>query len=365
MVLLVAGALTAQERFMYPAPDRPQVEVKQDIEFAPGLKLDLYRAPGSERVPVFLFANTLGGGRVQRDWPIYQGWARLAATRGFGAVVMDASNHPEQDFDSLLAYLAQHGAELGIDGNTVAVYAASANVTRGFALVENPKRSSVKAAVMYYGASDAGTLRPDLPVLFVRAGLDRPAMNRELDALAAAMLKANAPVRVLNHASGHHGFEVIDDSDTTREVIDETLRFVASALKPEYQRSLRETVLEAQAAGAVMTGDYATAAANYGALVPARPNDIRLLLSYGEALIGAQRYKEARTQLDRVKTLGGAGPRDLGVPAARAAALDHDTAAAIAWLESIPARFRPKSLVDDPAFASMRNLPEFKKLFER
>jgi hypothetical protein len=37
-----------------------------------------------------------------------------------------------------------------------------------------------------------------------------------------------------------------------------------------------------------------------------------------EALLGAKRYREARAQFDRVKQIGGAGPRDLGLPAARA-----------------------------------------------
>jgi hypothetical protein len=57
------------------------------------------------------------------------------------------------------------------------------------------------------------------------------------------------------------------------------------------------------------------------------------------------------------------GPRDLGVPAARVHA-ERDAAVAIAWLESIPARFRPRSLENDPIFATIRDQPEFKALFQ-
>jgi hypothetical protein len=41
-----------------------------------------------------------------------------------------------------------------------------------------------------------------------------------------------------------------------------------------------------------------------------------------------------------------------------------DGAAAIAWLESIPPRFRPRSLENDPIFATIRDRPEFKALFQ-
>jgi hypothetical protein len=58
------------------------------------------------------------------------------------------------------------------------------------------------------------------------------------------------------------------------------------------------------------------------------------------------------------------GPRDLGVPAARACMQKGDGAAAIAWLESIPPRFRPRSLENDPIFTPVRERPEFKALFQ-
>ncbi|MEO8658778.1 MAG: hypothetical protein ABI693_09920 [Bryobacteraceae bacterium] len=366
LLALTATLLPGQERFLYPLPS-DEISISHDVEFGPDLRLDLYKLAGAARgakLPVLVFANSIGGGAIERGWPIYQGWARLAAARGFGAIVMDGrENRAEEDLDLLLGFLEKHGAEHGLDGARVALYAASANVWRAFALVEDPKRSAVKAALIFYGTAEVTRFRQDLPVLLVRAGLDRPDMNRQLDAMAAAALSSNAPVRVLNHASGHHGFEVIDDTDETRAVIDEALRFAQTSLGSGYQASLRATAREATAAGAILRGDFALAANEYGALVPSRPNDIRLLMSYGEALTGAGEYKKALAQFDRVKEIGGAGPRDLGIPAARAAALDRNSEAALRWLQSIPARFRPTALSADPAFAAMRSQKAFQDLF--
>ena len=41
-----------------------------------------------------------------------------------------------------------------------------------------------------------------------------------------------------------------------------------------------------------------------------------------------------------------------------------DADAAIAWIRSIPERFRPADLRKDPVFASIQNRPDFIALFE-
>ena len=67
--------------------------------------------------------------------------------------------------------------------------------------------------------------------------------------------------------------------------------------------------------------------------------------------------------LEKLKDKG-LGPRDLGVPAARSCMLKGDGDAALAWLRSIPQRFLPRDLEKDPAFARIKDRPEFKALFE-
>jgi Tfp pilus assembly protein PilF len=87
-------------------------------------------------------------------------------------------------------------------------------------------------------------------------------------------------------------------------------------------------------------------------------------LAYGEALLGAKRYRDARSQFDRASQLGGLGARDLGVPAAMASALDGDGDAAMKWLKTIPRQYLPASLQQNAAFEKLRLRPDFQALFE-
>ena len=345
-------------------------EVRQDIAYRQwnghDLLMDVYypaSAARSARLPVLIVLNSNAESR--RKDPYYIGWAKTAVAHGFAAIDFDTHDDGiEEDFDRLVDYLAGHEGELHVDANRIAVLSFSGNATRGLPLVENATRTRIQAAVIYYGVADIPKFRLDLPLLFVRAGLDRPGMNQHSAAVIAEAVRQNAPITVLNYSGGHHAFDLVDNNAATREVIERTFAFLRSALSPDYQSALRRGIPEAGAAGAFMTGDYATASALYQGLVNAAPDDSRLLLSYAEALSGAARYKEARQQFDRVKTLGGVGPRDLGLPAARACIADGDPAAAIEWLKSIPKRFLPPSLQTAPEFASLRDRPDFLALFQ-
>ncbi len=365
------ATLLLAARFMFPVPDASQVEIRKDLLYMKAggkdILLDLYRpakiAPGT-RLPVAIFMNAIGGS--QRPWEIYVGWAKAATANGFAAINADPDvESGEAAFDALLAYVAAHADEFHFDANRIVVYAASANVSNALPWVENPKRTAVKAAAMYYGAAEVPVFRLDLPLLFVRAGLDRPGMNQALAAVSAKAIQANAPVTLLNHAGGHHGFEQLDDNDATRETIAATFRFFHSALDPAYQAGIRASITEADAAGAVASSDFARAVPLYASLVNPQTASVPLLLSYGEALIGAGQYKPARAIFERVKAIGTAGYRDLGIPAARAAALDGDGDAAVAWLKSIPTRFLPTALENDPVFAGLHSRDDFHALFKK
>jgi len=78
-------------------------------------------------------------------------------------------------------------------------------------------------------------VRLDLPVLFVRAGLDQPLTNQSFDRRIAAGIAANAPWTVLNYPGGQHGFDVFDDNDLSREIIEETFRFAQLAISGSHQ----------------------------------------------------------------------------------------------------------------------------------
>ena len=354
-------------RLAFPAPS-PAVRVRTDVPFdtAGGtvLAMDVYQLPRTRSTrarPALIFFNRAVGG--DRRGPLYAGWAGAAASHDLVGIVPDLREGSEpRDFEALLRYLTSHGPALGIDTAAIAVYAASGNVFTALPMLEQPSLTAVRAAVIYYGTGPVAAFRQDLPVLWVRAGLDRPDVNQEIATLATHAITQNAPVTLLNHSTGYHAFELFNDDDATRAVIEQTLSFVRQATSRSYRLALAARRREAAAAGAVQTGNYHEAAALYEELVQSRPDDARLRLSLGESLLGDGRYREACTLFESVKGRG-LGYRDLGVPAARACALAGEADTAIAWLGSIPSRFLPRSLADDSAFTSIRGRPEFQAIF--
>ncbi len=361
--------LLAQDApFFFPAPS---ARVSKDVEYGrvdtTTLRMDVYR-PSSAKgaTPVLVLFNVAVG--QQRGNSFYKGWARAAASKGIVAIVPDLhGDQAERDFQLLVDHLYSNAKIYGADRDAIAVYAGSGNVYTALPIIENPTQTRVKAAAIYYGTGPVNDFRRDLPILFVRAGLDRASMNGNatsgMTALVASAIAQNAPVSVINNPGGHHAFEMIDDDAATRDVIDRTLDFVKRATSVSYQTALRHTLPEATAAGDIIAGNYRSAAAAYAGLVNTRPNDTRLRLSYGEALLGDKQYDAACSQFEQLKGKG-LGPRDLGLPAARACMLKGDSSAAIAWLQTIPKRFLPSSLQQDSTFASLRDRADFKSLFQ-
>jgi dienelactone hydrolase len=367
-----ALTVAAQEpRFFYPPPAPGSVTTSQDVQYGAEdtakLRMDVYRPAVASRTlgPVLIFFNGTG---LPRDAAMYVGWARTAASKGLVAIVPDLrAEHAAQDFHTLITYLNEHAKNYGIDREAMAVYAGSGNVFTALPIVEDPNQTAIRAAVMFYGTAPVTQFRRDLPVLFVRAGLDRPSVTGAtppgITGLAALAILQNAPVTLLNNAAGHHAFETVDDDAATHDVIEQTIDWVKRATAGTYQAALRRGMPEATAAGEVATGQYSAAVAAYAAIVRARPNDARVRLAYGEALLGDRQYAAACSELAQLKGKG-LGARDVGLPAARACALTGDSAAAIGWLASIPSQFLPPDVADDPAFAQLRTRTDFQALFQ-
>jgi len=372
LLLLASTAVASGQNAATPPPlafppPATDIIVTSDVEYGTSgstrLAMDIYKPPASRgaKLPALIFFNRATG--ADRSSRFYSAWARAAASNGVIGILPDLRDGNEAaDFRILLSFLERHASEQGID--SIAVYAGSGNVSSAFPVVEDPALTSIKAAVMYYGSANIERFRLDLPVLYVRAGLDRPPVNEAIAKLATQAIAQNAPLTLLNHAGGHHAFEIADNNDVTRQVIADTLDFVKRATSPAYQAALRASVPEATAAGYVQTGKFHEAAATYSSMVAARPEDARLRLAYGEALLGDGQAAAACSEFDKLRDKG-LGYRDLGLPAARACLQKGDPEAAIAWLRTIPSRFLPPSIGQDPAFAALRNRPDFLALFER
>ena len=369
VVPALAPARAQTPRFVLPPAG--EVAVTTDVRYASAdttaLRMDVYRPAGATaaRLPALIFFNRAFGAEQRNAFNgFYPAWARAAASRGLVAIVPDLrGGHEGGDYRSLVEYLVQNAARLGIAEDALAVYAASGNVFAALPLLQEYTPPAVRAAVLYYGAAPVTRFRLDLPLLWVRAGLDRPLLNQDIARLAGLAVAQNAPVTLLNHPTGYHGFEAFNDDDATRAVIEETIAFVKRATAPSHRAALRAGLPEARAAGHVQSGEFREAATLYADLVRARPDDARLRLAYGEALLGAGRYADACAEMETLKGKG-LGPRDLGLPAARACMQKGDADAAVAWLRTIPARFLPREVEGEPVFAPLRGRADFRALFE-
>ncbi len=243
---LVALPLAAQDlRFHYPAPAPGAVTVMRDIPYGTAggtaLRMDVYRPAAGKTAPGLVFFNRAVG--PERAHVFYTGWARTAAAQGLVAIVPDLrSREAGQDFRLLIAHLVGQGTRYGLDSAAIAVWAGSANVTDAFPLVEDPTMKAVKSAVMVYGSADVKHFRRDLPVLYVRAGLDRSGADEGLVALATRAVEQNAPLTLFNHPFGHHAFEIIDDDAGTRDAIERMIDFVRRTTSPGYQAALRRSL---------------------------------------------------------------------------------------------------------------------------
>ncbi len=361
--------LAQAPKFVGQVPSESELVVQKGLEYSKSgtttLMMDLYTPARRDenRLPVLILFNGFGG-HDTRVTPQFEGWSAAATAHGMAAVVEDTTQgHTDADLDALIAYLNSRASDLLIDPERIALLAWSGHAGVALPIIEDPRRSAVKSAAILYSGVDLETVRLDLPLILVRAGLDQAPTNEAMDRMIATSVRSNAPWTVVNYPAGHHGFDVIDDNPISRDIIEQTFAFLRTSMAAPHRNAMSAGIAEAKAASALARGDFAEAAGLYGLLAERRPDDFRVLLAYGNALLGTGKYKPAIAQFERVHMIGGAGSRDLGLPAARACALAGDAAGAIAWLKTIPTQLIPPSVKTEAAFATIRDREDFKSLF--
>jgi len=255
----------------YKVPGMEDVIVKNDIPYLTtpesSLKMDVYYPPKFDfksKIPavVIVLGYTDEAGKKLlgskfKSVPWYVSWCRIIAASGMAAIMYESVN-PVTDIVSLSGYVKSNADKLQIDATRIGAYSCSAHTPTAMAYILNSSNSLFKCAVNYYGLilkenyefqskidtlsqnmgfstpkiSEPESWRKDVPILIVTAGKDYvPYINPSNADFVAKAITQNLPVTLINYPTGQHGFDALDDNETTRMIIKTTLEFWKFHLK--------------------------------------------------------------------------------------------------------------------------------------
>ena len=146
-----------------------------------------------------------------------------------------------------------------MDENRLGVLACSGSVPLALSALMENHRGILKCAALLYGfmldldgatgvAEGAQAFRftnpnagktvedlpLDLPLFIARAGQEQFAgLNDAMDRFLVHAVRRNLPITFVNHAKGPHAFDLLDDSEPSREIIRQVLSFLRSYLRAD------------------------------------------------------------------------------------------------------------------------------------
>lgn len=257
------------KRIVYQIPEMEKVVRHQGIIYhstnGVDLKADIYLPPDGGKdnnYPVVILVNGYPDsavneiwGRDQKDLQLFVSWGELLAASGI-ATVSYQTQFSLSETDSLINFLSDNSEEYGIDIKRIGVFGASANTLAAQSLM-NKDYYNIKCAVLYYGIlltpdhrffasiDSAATmygfywsdLRPitsiptNTPMLITKAGNDEfQIVTETTDYYVSEALKSNAHVTYIHYPEGQHDFDILDDTETSRLIIKQTVEFLKTYL---------------------------------------------------------------------------------------------------------------------------------------
>jgi hypothetical protein len=255
-----------KKRVVYRIDGMDAVPIRRDVEYrvtdAGALTMDLYYPSDSKsdaRIPAVVFAIGYSDPGFQKmfgcklkEMESYISWGQLVAASGLVGITYSTGNEPATDILVLLNYVRQNAAALGIDENRIAVWACSGNVPNALSVLMQEELDYLRCAILCYGlmldldgatgiadaarqwgfaypcvGKSVADLQQNLPLFIARAGQDEmPKLNEIMDRFVNKALACNLPVTLVNHPTAPHAFDLMDDSETTREIIRQILSFM-------------------------------------------------------------------------------------------------------------------------------------------
>jgi acetyl esterase/lipase len=259
----------SRKRAVYAIAGMERAAVRTDVVYrtteAGPLTMDVYSpadaADGARLPAVVLVAgyNDVGYEKMLgvkfKEMAMSVSWSQLIAASGMVAIAY-TNREPTADLDALLRHVRDDAAALGIDRGRIGLWACSGNVPLALSALISHGREFLTCGALLYGfmldldgttgvAEAASTFRfvnpntgtslddlPEgVPLFIVRAGLEQfPHLNDSIDRFVAKAVALNRPITLVNHATGPHAFDLMDDSATSRAIIRQVLDFLWSRL---------------------------------------------------------------------------------------------------------------------------------------
>jgi acetyl esterase/lipase len=259
---------------VYRLPGMDRVRVISNLKYSevdnPYLLMDVYIPPdlnSHERRPVVVLIHGGTGGpeHKPKDWGIFQSWGRLFAAAGMITVTFTHRLSPPPqlllaeattDLGSAIDYIRANSESFHADRDRIGLCAWSLGGALLTSLLGNspvfircvvafcplldlkqgaPPEDAL--ALQFLKGFSAIESLPDnassmIPMLIARAGRDDiPTLNEALARFTARALEANAPITVINHPAGLHGFDNQNDDERSREIIRGAIEFMVTHLR--------------------------------------------------------------------------------------------------------------------------------------
>ena len=200
---------------------------------------------GGARVPAVLFVH---GGPIPADytpptqWGVFVSYGELAAASGLVGVTFEHRLFSMADFDKSQAnveaaidYVRDHATELNVDAERIALWYFSGGGLLMMPMMLN-RPDYVRCVVAFYPylqpvEMQVRTKGTGLPIFIARAGLDQPMINDTIDLFVQEALAGNAMLEVMNHPTGRHGFDILDDDERSRAIIARAVAFAQAHVR--------------------------------------------------------------------------------------------------------------------------------------
>jgi len=254
-----------EPKVLYNIAGMENAQVKYDIAYVEegdsSLVMDIYYPAEfdfNSKIPVIVIAFGYSGSAQQKligkpfmKWKWYTSWCKLIAAKGMAAIVYETTS-PKEDLNSIQNYLVANASKLNIDLNKVGLFSISGNASVALEAIMEKENNFYKCGALYYPfivSNDSELMKAavsvsteygfslvqlpernkwqdNTPLFIVQAGKDK--INRIKELLGEFIHdahKVNMPLTFVNYKDGIHGFDVFQNSNLTKKIIEDTLDF--------------------------------------------------------------------------------------------------------------------------------------------